>query len=50
MLITKKNPATSIPNANVHIPIIQPGKDCMTTTHAITLLLKKLLPDVRLAH
>jgi hypothetical protein len=50
MLLTKKNLATSTPNTNVHIPVIQPGKDCMTTMHAITLLLKKLLPDVHLAH
>jgi hypothetical protein len=50
MLHTKKTLATTTPNANVQISGIQPGRDCMTTMHAVNLLLRKLPPDARLAH
>jgi hypothetical protein len=50
MLLTKKTLAATTPNTNKQISIIQPGGDCMTTTHAINLLLRKLPCDAHVAH
>jgi hypothetical protein len=50
-LLTKKTLAASTPQPKkVQISIIQPRRDCMMTTHAINLLLRKLPPEARLAH
>jgi hypothetical protein len=32
------------------IAVVQPGRDCMATTHPVDLLLSKLPPEARLAH
>jgi hypothetical protein len=49
-LLTKKTPAVSTTQPNVQISIVQPGRDCMTTTHTVDLLLSNLPPEARLAH
>ena len=40
--------ATAKPHGS--ITVIQPGGDCMTTTHAVDLLLHNLPPEARLGH
>jgi hypothetical protein len=49
-LLTKTTPATSTTNPDVRISVVQPGGDCMTTTHAVDLLLSNLSPKARLVH
>jgi hypothetical protein len=46
----KKTPAAPNTQPNVQISVVKPGRDCMTTTHTINLLLSKLPPEARLAH
>jgi hypothetical protein len=49
-LLTKKTPAASTTQPNIQISVVQPGGDCITTTHAIDLLLSNLPPEACLAH
>jgi hypothetical protein len=41
--LTTMSPATTLTNADIQITIIQPGGACMTTTHAVNLLLQTYL-------
>ncbi len=45
-LLTTMSPATATNNADIQITVIQPGGNCMTTTHAINLILQNLPPEV----
>jgi hypothetical protein len=49
-LLMKKTPVASTTQPNIQIYILQPGRDCMMTTHAVNLLLSKLPPEACLAH
>jgi hypothetical protein len=49
-LLTKTTPAVSTTKPSVQISIVQPGGDCMTTTHTVNLLLSNLPPEARLVH
>ncbi len=49
-LLMKKTPVAFTTQPNVQISIVQPGGDCMMTTHAINLLHSKLPPEACLAH
>jgi hypothetical protein len=49
-LLTLRAPATDTAKSHVSITVIQPGGDCMTTTHAVNLLLHNLLPEAQLGH
>ncbi len=49
-LLTWHAPATSTAKPHRSITVIQPGGDCMTTTHAVDLLLHNLPPEARLGH
>ena len=49
-LLTKTTPAVSTTQPNVQISVAQPGRDCLTTTHAINLLLSNLPPEAGLAY
>ncbi len=50
MLLTLRAPATATAKPHGSITVIQPGGDCMTTTHAVNLLLCNLPPEARLRH
>jgi hypothetical protein len=50
MLFTSKAPASPNTRTNLGISVIQPGGTSMRTTHAMDLLLQKLLPNTCMAH
>ncbi len=49
-LLTKTTPLASTRQPNVQISIVQLGGDCITTTHAVGLLLSNLPPEACLNH
>jgi hypothetical protein len=50
MLLTLRAPAKATATPHGSITVIQPGGDCMTTTHAVNLFLRNLPPRARLGH
>jgi hypothetical protein len=44
-LLTPRAPETATAKPHVSITVIQPEGNCMTTTHAINLLLRNLPPE-----
>jgi hypothetical protein len=50
MLLTLREAATATAKPHVSITVIQSGGNCMTTTHAVDLLLRHLPPKARLGH
>jgi hypothetical protein len=50
MLLTPRAPAMVTAKLHVSITVIQPGGNCMTSTHAVDLLLRNLPLEARLGH
>jgi hypothetical protein len=44
-LLTPRALATATAKPHISITVIQPGGDCMTTTHAVDLLFRNLPPE-----
>jgi hypothetical protein len=49
-LLMKTAPATTTTNMDIQITLIQPGGNCMTTTHTVDPFLQNLPPEARLGH